>query len=73
MTDSKLLERIIKKSGLKYKFIAEKLGLSYYGFRKKINNESDFTAPEIEKLCEILDIKSLEERHEIFFAQKVEF
>lgn len=70
MTDSKLLERIIKKSGLKYKFIAEKLGLSYYGFRKKINNESDFTAPEIEKLCEILDIKSLEERHEIFLRKR---
>lgn len=72
MTDSKLLENLIRESGLKYKFIAEKLGISYYGFRKKINNESDFTAPEIEKLCEILSIKSLEKRHEIFFAQEVE-
>ena len=72
MTNAKLLREIVEKSGLKYKFIAEKMGLSRFGLMKKIDNENEFKASEIEKLCEILGINSLEDREDIFFAKEVE-
>lgn len=72
MTNAKLLREIVEKSGLKYKFIAEKMGLSRFGLMKKIDNENEFKASEIEKLCEILGIDSLEDREDIFFAKEVE-
>ena len=38
MTNTKLLNEKIVESGLKRKFIAEKLGLSTYGLQRKIEN-----------------------------------
>lgn len=67
MTDTKLLRDKIKDSGLKYSFIAAKMGLSKQGFSKKIENDSEFKASEIQRLYEILNL-SVEERDEIFFA-----
>lgn len=72
MTNAKRLREIVEKSGLKYKFIAEKMGLSRFGLMKKIDNENEFKASEIERLCEILGINSLEDREDIFFAKEVE-
>lgn len=68
MTNTQLLKDIIDKSGLKYGFIAKELGLSRYGLKKKIENESSFKAEEIQKLCIILRIDSYDEREKIFFA-----
>lgn len=68
MTNTQLLKDIIDKSGLKYGFIAKELGLSRYGLKKKIENESSFKAEEIQKLCIILHIDSYDEREKIFFA-----
>lgn len=72
MTNTNLLEKRIEDSGLKYKFIAEKLGINYYTLRKKMNNVTEFTASEIDALCEILNINSLKERQKIFFAKSVD-
>lgn len=72
MTNTAALELKIKESGLKKYFIAEKLGLSPFGLAKKINNENEFFGSEIEKLCKILKIDSLEERHSIFFVDTVD-
>lgn len=72
MTDTKELERIIKKSGLKKSYLAKKLGLTPYGFQKKRENRSQFTAEEIKILCNLLGIKSLKEKERIFFAEKVD-
>lgn len=72
MTDTKRLREIVNESGLKYQFIAEKMGLSRFGLMKKIENETEFKTSEVEKLCEILHIDSVEERMEIFFAKTVE-
>ena len=72
MTDTELLMEYVKKSGLKLLYIAECLGLSRYGLAKKINNETEFKASEIEKMCEILHIDSMEERKKIFFAKEVD-
>ena len=72
MTNTEELLRIIRESGLKLGFIAEKLGLSRFGFSKKINNETEFKASEIDALCELLHIDSYEERLKIFFAKEVD-
>lgn len=72
MTDTKALQKRIDDSGLKQEFIARQLGLSSYGFAKKRDNETQFKPSEIEKLCEILHIGTLEERFAIFFAKQVE-
>lgn len=72
MTDTKLLKEWIKKSGLKQEHIAEKLKLSSYGFARKRDNLSQFNAAEIDMLCEILGITSLEDRFAVFFAKNVD-
>ena len=72
MTDTVRLREIILNSGLKYKYIAERMGLTRYGLMKKINNQYDFKSSEIAMLCDILHIESLEDKEEIFFAHKVE-
>lgn len=72
MTDTVLLKQRISDSGYKLHYIAEKIGLSRAGLYKKINNQSEFTTGEVEMLCEILGIETLEERHRIFFAKQVD-
>lgn len=68
MTNTKLLQKRIKKSGLKTGYIAEKIGLSRSGLWKKMNNLSYFNQPEMDGLCKILKITTQKERDEIFFA-----
>ena len=72
MTDTAMLKEYIERSGLKQSYIAEKLGLSSYGFARKRDNVSEFLPSEINALCEILNIQSMEDRFAIFFTQKVE-
>ena len=69
MTNSKLLREIIDEKGYKLKYIAEKLGLSPYGLQLKIDNKQEFKTSEVLALCELLQIESLKEKEEIFFAQ----
>lgn len=71
MTDTELLNQYIEKSGLKVSFIAKQIGRSRYNFIQKRDNKSEFLPSEIEKLCELLRIDSLEEKNKIFFATKV--
>lgn len=67
MTDTYELRKVIEQAGLKYKYLADQLGLSTYGLQKKIDNVNEFKASEIEKLSDILSL-SVEERMSIFFA-----
>ncbi len=67
LTDSNKLRKVIDLSGLKYKFIAKSLGLTYFGLQKKINNDTEFKASEITTLCKILNINSPQEKESIFF------
>lgn len=71
MTNTALLESYISESGLKVGYICEKLGLSRQGFRKKLTNESEFKASEINTLATLLGI-STAERDQIFFAENVD-
>ena len=67
MTNTSLLEDYIKKSGYKRSFIARQIGLkSTYGFSRKVNNESEFTATEIVILCNLLKINA-KDKDAIFF------
>ena len=68
MTDSAKLREIILNSGIKYKTIAEKLGISSYALQLKIDNKNEFKSSEIKVLCEILGITSLKMKESIFFA-----
>ena len=70
MTNTKLLEDYIEKSGLKRTYIAESLGISRSALWKKINNESPFDQYQIEKLCDLLGIRTLKERNAVFFAKE---
>lgn len=72
MTDTKELNRLICESGLTKTYIARNLGITLYGFQKKRENRSQFTAEEIGILCKLLKIKSLRERDRIFFANDVD-
>lgn len=68
MTNTKLLEEVIEKSGYKKSYIAKKIGLSAFGLANKINNVTEFKTSEINGLCELLNIHDLEEKEKIFFA-----
>jgi len=72
MTNSMMLEKIIRESGIKRSAILEKTGIkSYSTLRDKIWNRREFTASEIKALCEILHLTS-EVCEAIFFAKDAE-
>jgi hypothetical protein len=68
MTNTELLEDYIKKSGYKKSHIAKVIGLSAYGLALKINNVNEFKTGEIDGLCKLLGIDTLEEKDRVFFA-----
>lgn len=53
MTDSYILRNLIKEKGFKLKYIAQKMGITYYTLQRKINNEVTFNSEEILKLWRI--------------------
>lgn len=66
MTNTALLRKKIDESGYKLRFIAKQIGITYQGFLKKINNETEFKAKEIMILCDLLKI-DIQEKELIFF------
>lgn len=71
MTNTELLNERIDSSGLKKSYIAKALGIRTDTLSRKINNEREFKASEINALCDILGIECLEEKEHIFFAVEV--
>lgn len=71
VTNSKLLNLEIRKSGLSRVEVAEKLGLSLVSLGKKINNKVEFKASEIYKLIFMLSLGD-EAVFNIFFADVVD-
>lgn len=51
----KELEEAIRKSGLKKKWIAEQLGITYNSLRRKLKGEILFSKLELEKIRNILE------------------
>lgn len=68
MTNTELLKEKIEQSGYKLKYVASQLGITYYGFLKKINNETEFKASEIQTLCNLLEITKAE-KEQIFLPK----
>ena len=68
MTNTALLEQYIEKSGFKRSFIAQQIGLTAYGFSRKVKNRSEFKANEILGLCKLLKIDK-NDKEAIFFVQ----
>ena len=71
MTNTALLREKIDESGYKLRFIAKQIGITYAGFLKKINNETEFKASEIQGLKDLLNLTD-EEGDKIFFTLNVE-
>ena len=71
MTDTKMLRRKIDQSGYKLRFVASKMGITYQGLLKKIKNETEFKASEVQTLYDLLAL-SEDERTDIFFAKEVD-
>ena len=72
MTNTALLKKRIRESGLRRAAIMARMGIkSYATLRAKIENESEFTASEINKLCEILALDD-DQREAVFFAPVAE-
>lgn len=69
MIDSGLLRECIEKSGLKYYFIADKLGISRYALQMKIDNETEFKVSEAVALARLLNMSD-EMMAKIFFTRK---
>lgn len=69
MTNTKLLREKINQSGYKLRFIASSIGLTYQGFLKKMKNETEFKASEIQALYVLLNLNE-EERKSIFFCDE---
>lgn len=72
MTNTELLNEVIKKSGLKREWIAEQLGITRAALSLKIKNKNDFKAVEVDRLSKILALPN-KQRDAIFFAQCVDF
>ena len=53
--DNKKIEEAITKSGLKKKFIAQELDITYNSLRRKLLGEVKWSALELEKIYKILE------------------
>ena len=69
MTNAKLLRETIIKSGMKYRYVADCLGLSTFGLQKKIDNINEFKASEIVKISQLLNLSD-KKRDKIFLPNK---
>lgn len=72
MTNTELLEKRIKGSGLKLSFIADKLGISRQALHRKIKGLVQFTGPEIKIMCDLLNMQEWAEIKPVFFAENVD-
>ena len=53
--DNKKIEEAITKSGLKKKFIAQELDITYNSLRRKLIGQVKWSALELEKIYKILE------------------
>ena len=56
--DIKALKQKIDERGLKIKYLAKELNLSYEAMCRKVKGENEFKASEMRKLADILDMSN---------------
>ena len=66
MTNAAMLNEKIDSSGLKKRYIAEKLHMTYANFWRMLEGGAEFKPSQINILCELLQIRDPEERKQIF-------
>jgi hypothetical protein len=66
LANTQYLEELIKDSGKKKSYLADKIGCSRQYFRMKIRNEAEFTVNEANILCAELGVTKLSEKEKIF-------
>lgn len=71
MKGLELLQKKIDQSGLKLTYVAERLGISYQGLKKKLDGDTEFKASEIAILKDVLNLSDVEVQ-DIFFADNVD-
>ena len=71
MTDLARLRQLIKGKGLLLSYVAKEIGISKQSMSLKINGYREFTAAEIGRLCDVLQITRLSDKESIFFAKDV--
>lgn len=69
MTDWELLDKKIEASGLRKGYLYERTGMTRGRWHYLRSNNIDPTPTEIQKICEALNIRSLKEKDQIFFAK----
>ena len=65
MIDKEELRRAMRERGLKYGYVAEKMGISMASLKRKMEGVTDFKASEIVSMTSILGL-SREQRDHIF-------
>ena len=60
MKGLELLRKKIDQSGLKLTYVAERLGISYQGLKKKLDGDTEFKASEIAILKDMLQLSDVE-------------
>ncbi len=68
MTNTMMLESIIDDRGIKKGKLAEKMGISSSSLRRRIDNDVQFRAEEINTLCRLLNITDVNTMETIFFS-----
>lgn len=69
MVQTNLLKGKIVMSGISRRELAKMIHMSESTLSDKINGKRSFTIDEVELLCDILDIKSSDEKVSIFLAK----
>lgn len=68
MVDTKKLQARMVLEGYTQRKLAKETEIGVNVLNKKINNNGVFRCDEVDKICEVLNIKDIAERFEIFFA-----
>lgn len=68
MTNTALLEELIRKSGLKKSYLAEKAGMSLTWFRACCTNRGEFRESQMKTIADELGIKDPTLFMAVFFA-----
>lgn len=71
MKGMELLRKKIDHAGFKLTYVAERLNLTYQGFKKKLDGDTEFKASEIAVLKDLLKLSDAEVQS-IFFDDDVD-
>lgn len=72
MTNTTLLQQLIRDSGLKKVFIAERLGMSPANFHNYLIGRYAFKESHMNVLCELLRIENPDLKEALFYADEVD-